>query len=307
MLAALLLASGVTVVLADKAEVKGLDISVSEVATIQADDPAQAALVAAASLGYAPAPGYHRILRSDIIQFDLRRALPGLEIEVIGAERCRVDPLTERLDLERLWSLASAQVEELFRGTDASIKRDSEIPEVDVPVGEAPHELRASLLDRDVDAGPKTVAIQLWIDGDLYRTVHMPFNVSLREPRWVLKQNIEAGQVLEPSLFELRRVEVSFATAQHGLPMDAVTGTIAARPIAASSVVTERDIQRPIAVRRGEIVTVIIRSGAVEARDMGVAVHEARVGEMVRVTLNSTRREVSGRAKGTGEIEIILR
>ncbi|MEZ6014532.1 MAG: flagellar basal body P-ring formation chaperone FlgA [Planctomycetota bacterium] len=215
--------------------------------------------------------------------------------------------MTEALDLERLWGLGSALVEELFRGTDASIKRDGELAAVEIPVGETPLDMRTTLVESTIEAGPKTAAVQLWIDGDLYRTVHLPFNVSLREPRWVLKQSIPAGQVLDPSLFEMRRVEVSFETAQHGLPVEALTGTVAARPLAASTVVTERDIQRPVVIRRGEIVTVIVRSGGLTARDMGTAVIDGRVGDMVRVTLTSTKHEITGRVKASGEVEIIVR
>jgi len=307
MLAAILLLGGVTITLSEKAQVRGLDITVEEIAQIVSDDPAAAARVAATSLGYAPAPGYHRVLRSDLVQFDLRRALPGLEIDVLGAQRCRVDPLTEQLDSERLWSLASAELEELFRGTDAAIRREGELALVEVPLGVGPLDLRASLLERRPDAGPKTVALQLWIDGDLYRTVHLPFMVSLREPRWVLRHNVAEGQVLDPSMFELRRVEVTLESAQGGVPIEALTGTVTTRAIAASAVVTERDIQRPVVVERGDLVTVIIRSGTIEARDLGTAMHEARIGELVRVTLQSTKREVSGRARSGGFVEITLR
>lgn len=307
MIAALLLLGGVTVTLPDKAQVRGLGVTVGEIAKVTADDPEVAKRVAEASLGYAPAPGYHRILRSDLVQFDLRQALPGVEIEVIGADRCRVDPVTEQLDVERLWGMASAELEELFRGTDAAVKRDGDLAAVEVPVGEKPLETRVSLVDRDIEAGPKTVAVQLWIDGDLYRTVHLMFNVSLREPRWVLRRSIAAGEVLEPSMFELRRVEVTFETATQGLAMDALHGTVAARPIAASSIVTERDVQRPVVIRKNELVTVVVKSGPVEATDMGAAGAEARVGEMVQVKLQSTGRIVSGRATAGGRVEIILK
>ena len=306
MIAALLLVGGVTVTLAEKSQVKGLEVTVAEVAKVTCDDPAVAARVAEANLGYAPAPGYHRILRSDLVQFDLRRALPGVEINVIGADRCRVDPVTEVVDAERLWGLGSAELEELFRGTDAAIKRDGELAIVEVPLGETPLDLRVSLVDREPEAGPKTAAIQLWIDGDLYRTVHLTFNVSLREPRWVLKRSVAAGDVLEPSMFELRRVEVTFETANQGLALEALHGTVAARPIAASMIVTERDIQRPVVIRKNELITVVIKSGQVEARDMGTAGQEARVGEMVQVKLQSTGRVVSGRATAGGRVDITI-
>jgi len=306
MIAALLLLGGVTVTLAEKAEVRGLDITLDEIATVRADDPQLAAKVAAANLGYAPAPGYHRILRSDLVQFDLRRALPGVQIEVVGAERCRVDILTETIESEHLWTLATAQMEGFFEGLDASIRRDGELGLVQVPVGSVPTELKAAIVERMPDAGPKQVAVQLWVDGDLYRTVHVPFRVALREPRWVLKASVPAGQVLDPSLFELRRVEVTADSAASGLAVEALHGTVAARPIAASSVVTERDIQRPIAVRKGDLVTVTVKGRGVQAEALGTAVTDARIGESLRVMLNDTKRELTGRARAGGKIEIVL-
>jgi flagella basal body P-ring formation protein FlgA len=307
MLCTLLLVGGVTITLAEKAEVKGLEISVAEVATVTTEDPADMTRVLNASLGYAPAPGYHRVLRADLVLFDLKRALPELRIEVRGADRCRVDPMIEVLDVERLWGLGSADLEELFRGTDASIKREGELAPIEVPQGETPLVLRTSLTSRTTDAGPKNVAVQLWVDGDLYRTVHLPFMVALREPRWVLKRPVAEGEVLSPSLFELKRVEVTGSASQHGLPVEALAGTVAARPLPASAVVTERDIQRPLVVRRNDLVTVLIRSGALEARDLGVATADARVGEAVRVKLQSNNREIVGRVVAAGLIEIVLR
>ncbi len=306
MIATLLLLGGVTVTLAEKAEVRGLEVTLDEIATVSAANSELAAQVAAINLGYAPAPGYHRILRSDLVLFDLRRALPGVQIEVVGAERCRVDIQTDTIDSERLWSLATGQMETFFEGLDASIRRDGELAVVQVPVGSVPTELKAAIVGRMPEAGTKQVAVQLWVDGDLYRTVHVPFMVALREPRWVLKASVPAGQVLDPSLFELRRVEVTSDSASAGLPVEALHGTVAARPIPASSVVTERDIQRPIAVRRGDLVTVTVKARGVQAEALGTAVTDARIGESLRVVLNDTKRELTGRARAGGKIEIVL-
>jgi len=307
MIAILLLIGGVTVTLTETAKVKGVEITVGEIATVSSDNPKEAARVAAASLGYAPAPGYHRILRADLVQFDLQRALPDLQIKIAGVDRCRVDPLTEMLDLEHLWSLGYTVLEAHFRTTDASLKRGQDPQELEVPVGETPLDLRTVLVDRDLNAGVKNVALQLWIDGDLYRTIHLPFLVSLREPRWVLKRSVPEGQIFDPSLFELKNVEIGIDAPLQGVAVEALTGTIAVRPLAASAIVTERDIQRPMVIRRGDLVTVTIRAGGIEAKEIGSALGDARIGESVRVTLQTSKREVSGRAFANGHIEISLR
>lgn len=307
MLATLLTLGVVTVTIPEAAEVKGLEIRVGSIATCAGDDALEVERVLATSLGYAPSPGYHRILRADLVRIDLQRALPDVQIEVAGAQRCKVVPVVESLDAERLWSVASAELEKIFRGTDASLKRGGELASLDVPLGEGPAELRAILVDTGVDAGPRSVAVQVWIDGDIYRTVHVPFQVALREPRWVLKRPVQAGQVLDPSLFELRRIEVTFNAGLHGLSAEALAGTIAARPLAADMVVTERDIQRPVVIRKGELVTVVVRSGPIEVRDMAIASADGRIGEMLRVSLSSTRREISGRVTGAAHVEVTIK
>lgn len=312
-LCTLLLAGGITVTLADEAEVHGLEITLGEVATVASADPgdpadeATLARLRAVSLGNAPAPGYHRILRADLVELRLERELPGVALDVVGAPRSKVVPLTETITAEALWDLASGQIEALFQGSDASLRRGGELQDVQVPLGATPTRLEPAIADAEVEAGPKTVAIQIVVDEEPYRTIHVPFEVALREPRWVVKRPIPAGRTLNADMFELRNVEVGFSSALHALPVEAVVGAIAARPLRAGQTIVERDIKRPLVVRRGELVTVVIRSGAVEAKDMGTAKADGKVGELVSVTLKSSGRELTGRINANAQIEIVIR
>ena len=312
-LATLLLAGGVTVTLEREVEATGLEIELHEVATVTSADPEDPVddvtleRVRAASLGYAPAPGYHRILRSDLVELSLRRKLQGVDIEVKGAKRCKVTPKTETVEAERIWEIAQGQIEALYRGADASLRRAAELEDVIVPVGNEPLEIRPAVANGEVEAGPKSVAIQFIIDGDVYRTVHAPYDVALREPRWVLVRPVPSGQVLNADMFQLRPIEVGFTSSRHALSPSELVGAVAAKPLRAGFTVGERDITRPLVVRKGEIVTVLIQSGSVEARDMGVAQQSGHVGELIAVKLNHSGRELTGRVRIAGEVVIKLR
>ena len=45
-----------------------------------------------------------------------------------------------------------------------------------------------------------------------------------------------------------------------------------------------------------------IRAGGIEAKELGIAFGDARIGEFVRVTLQTSKREVSGRAFANGHV-----
>jgi hypothetical protein len=76
---------GVTVTLHPQAKVRGTEIELGAVAAVSGEDAALVARVRGLRLGYAPAPGYSRLLLGERLRADLARTLPGTAVEVGGA------------------------------------------------------------------------------------------------------------------------------------------------------------------------------------------------------------------------------
>ncbi|HKX46478.1 MAG TPA: hypothetical protein VJP77_07230, partial [Planctomycetota bacterium] len=99
-IAAALLLAGVTVVLPPEATITGASIRLGDVAVVRSDDAAEAARFADFDLGFAPSPGFSRLLEDRWIGDRLHAAWPEVTIEFHGARAVRVWPRVERVSGE---------------------------------------------------------------------------------------------------------------------------------------------------------------------------------------------------------------
>lgn len=295
---------GVSVELPAASTSKGLEISVAEVAKVTGDDAEAVALVQAASLGYAPAPGYHRTLRADLIQASLRQSLPGVDVRVTGAPRCRVTPEVQTVKGMDVQVAAAVKLRESLAGQDAEAKVTGPVPDVHIPTSDQPWRLVVPTITGSVFPGIRTVPVQIWLDQQLYRTVQVSFQVTIWQRRAVLRRAINAGEPLHAGLFQVKRVAVDGAQGMLALKLEALGGSVALKALAAGATVTERDVHREVVVHRGDHVTIRVIKGNVAVSDVGIAKTDGRVGERVEVTLKSTGRELSGTVRGPQSIEV---
>ncbi|MEM6675321.1 MAG: flagellar basal body P-ring formation chaperone FlgA [Planctomycetota bacterium] len=303
----LLAAGDVTVELPSNATAVGLEISVAEICEVKGADAETIARVGRASLGYAPAPGYHRTLRAGLVEASLRQSLPGIDITVTGAPRCRVVSATETVGGERIRAEATKAVRASLIGLDAEAKPEGSFPDLEVPHGEGAVEIRVPLDSTRVVPGLRTVPVEVWVGGNLYRTLHTTFRVSVWKRTAVLRRAVHPGEELHPGLFEEKRTPVGDAGGLHALRRDELIGAIALEPLAAGAAVFESDVRREVVVHRGDPVTVRIVRGPVSVTDVGVAAADGRMGERVAVVLRSTGRELVAVVRGRQTLEVKIR
>ena len=295
---------GVSVELPAASTSKGLEISVAEVAKVTGEDAEAVALVEAASLGYAPAPGYHRTLRADLIEASLRQSLPGVDVRVTGAPRCRVTPAIQTVKGVDVQVAAAVKLRESLAGLDAEAKVSGAVPDIHVPTSEAEPRIVVPPLTGSVFPGVRSVPVQVWLDRQLYRTVHVSFQVTIWQRRAVLRRAVSAGEPLHAGLFQVKRVAADGAGGMLALKLEALGGSVALKALPAGTTVSERDVHRQVVVHRGDHVTVRVVKGNVAVSDVGVAKADGRVGERVEVVLKSTGRELSGVVRGPQSIEV---
>ncbi|MEC8493445.1 MAG: flagellar basal body P-ring formation chaperone FlgA [Planctomycetota bacterium] len=301
-------AADVTVTLPSAATVGGLEIHVAEVATaVTGADEEIVARIRGASLGYAPAPGYSRVLRADLVSASLRAALPGVRVTVAGAPRCRVTPTVITVAGADLQAAAAAAVRRTLVGQDAEARPAGEIADVLVPGGDVEPRIVVGELPRIVQAGRATVPVQVWFGDRLYRSVPVPFQVSIWRRQAVLRRAINVGDSLHAGLFEVKRVEVSDALGMQALGMDQLAGAVALRPMAAGAAVIERDVHREVIAHKGDHATVQLTHGSVRVTDLCVILADGRMGERVAVRLRSTGRELVGVVRGPQHIEVKIK
>ena len=94
------------------------------------------------------------------------------------------------------------------------------------------------------------------------------------------------------------------AQARNALPIADAVGREATRTLMAGTVVRATDVIAPRLVRRGEPVTITVRSGGLAIATGGRALASAGAGEMVRVVNLSTNRTLDGVVEGPDAVRI---
>jgi flagella basal body P-ring formation protein FlgA len=301
-----LLLGGLVVVLPAESRVRGTELTLGAVAQVRGDDAQLVARAKAIELGWTPSPGYTRVLQDWQIEQKLSLALAGTSVHFEGSKACRVAPETARIAGSALGAKARAELRTLFGTREVELVPQGQTPDLEVPLGEKPFELRCAIERREQRAGAWSVPVQIWVDGTLYQTCWVGFAVELYDLAPVLAREVRRGEVIEASALELRRVRIASDLGGEPLSALALSGAVVLRDLGAGSVLTERDVQRAKLVRSGDTVQLQVRKGAITARGSAIAKADGTAGERIRLWSADKTRELSGTVIARGLVEIDL-
>jgi flagella basal body P-ring formation protein FlgA len=300
------LLSGVTVTLPVEARVQGTEIELGEVAQVAGLDGELVARVRALELGYAPAPGFSRLLTADRIQQLLQRELPGLSICVAGERACRVWPEIEEIQPAEIEAAARAELARAFAQREAAFTLEQFVPLVKIPLGRQGHALQARVPASELSSGVLGVPVEILVDGVRYRTVWTSWRVEVWETRQVLARPVRAGEELAPAFFERARVRVTSDARPAPLVPAQVLGSVAKRDLARGEAVTALDVHRPAAVTLGSTLFLRVKKGAIEARVPALALETGLVGDRIRVRTTESGQELSATVTGRDQCELVI-
>jgi|SRR5262245_17255155 len=300
------LLSGVTVTLPVEAKVKGTEIELGELCLVAGLDGELVERVRALELGYAPAPGFSRLLTADRIKSELARALPDVEVRVAGERACRVWPEIDEIAPATVEEAARAELVRAFAGKEATFTLSEPIAVIKVPLGERARQLVARVPADELHSGTIGVAVEVLIDELRYRTVWTTWRVDVWETRPVLTRPVRAGEELRPELFSRARVPVGRTSEPEALDPRQVVGAIAKHDLAPGERVTVQDVHRPAAVTLGATLFLRVKKGPIEARVSALALETGSVGERIRIKTVDVGQELVATIIGRDLCEISL-
>lgn len=304
LLASLLLASGLSISLPADARVRGTELRLGDFAKVVGEDADLVERARSYALGYAPAPGYSRLLIADNLERELERFL-GTQVTLRGEPSCRVYPEIERVSGAAIEASARRELEATLLGRDAQATLIESVAGVDVPAGSAPASLVARVSADALRAGSFSIPVEVRVDGGAYRTVWTNWRLDLWELRPVLVRSLRAGETVTADLLVERRVSVDGSAAKR-LDVRQIVGSVAARDLAAQTALTEPDLVRPAIVRKGDVLFLSIRKGAINARVAAIAQENAALGDRVRVELVDSKRALTALVVARDSAEIDL-
>lgn len=306
-----LLLSNITVTLPSEAKVKSSEILLGQIATVSGADAEQVARLQRLELGYAPSPGFTRVLHAWKIQDQIARQFADLDVEFAGEDICRVWPEVSVVKGEDLVEKAASALEVVFSGADVEVQPNGTVEDQTVPTGIHGHELVATptLATSSVNslrAGVWNVPVQVVIDGMPYRTVWTSFDVNIYRDMPVLVRDIASNQKIGPGDVVIRRTAQPKGMLVEPLNKRRLLGAIAKRFLRKGEPVTDQDVTREAAVEEGETVILQVENNAILVNARVIALKDGYVDDLIPVQVVGTLKELTARVTRKGHLELIL-
>lgn len=292
-------AGAFTVTLHD-AEVSGREIRLGDVVTFGGVAPTAAAEIAAMPIGTAPAPGRERMIPLETIRIYLLRAgfLPGQ----IALEGQRPPVVTRPGRIVASEEIGRTVVERLrpriAPGMEISVTRVSALPML--PPGPLAIEAEAP---RSIERH-MTIAITVSAGGETARGF-----VTLKAVRpgsvVIAARRLERGHVIAAGDLTTRAADLMAESDDVLLDARPIIGQLVSRFIPEGAVLTAGSVEEESLVRRGARITLVASIPGMELRVAGEALEDGRLGRLVRVRNLESRRIVSARVTGAGEVKVV--
>jgi len=138
-------------------------------------------------------------------------------------------------------------------------------------------------------------AVRARITGRVFTTVNVPVPVRV----------IGRGEVIGPNDLEWRNVRGEVAKRDIVLDESRLIGQAARTSLQAGNPIQRQDVQKPVIVAKGAIVTLAVRTQSMNVTAQGRALEDGSVGDTVRVTNTSSNRTVEGRVEGPNLIAVL--
>ncbi len=139
-------------------------------------------------------------------------------------------------------------------------------------------------------------ATRLRVSGRLLQTVDVP----------VLARPIGRGEVV--SARDLVWAKTREDSLRHDILTDAdqIIGMSPRQTLRGGQMISSSDLQKPIAVARGALVTMVLKSGAMSLSAQGRAVEQGSIGDVIRVTNTHSNLTVEGKVEAPNIVSVTL-
>lgn len=120
----------------------------------------------------------------------------------------------------------------------------------------------------------------------------------------VLSRAVGRNELIGPADIHWMEVDADRLSSSVVLDADELIGFVARRALAPNQPIGETDVQLPVAVRRGEIVTMVLESGTITLTAQGRALDDGATGDVIRVTNTQSDRTIDATVEGPGVVRV---
>jgi flagellar basal body P-ring formation protein FlgA len=292
-----------TVMVRPASDVAAEDVTLQDIAAVQAEDEALADKLGATSICRSPLPGKsRRITREQIIIALRRQGLPDGSVNLLCPPEIGITRSGTIVTGQALFEATQQFATEAGNWPGSIVVESARLPaDQTVPSGKLKIRVREGAIK--LRKGRNSIPVEVVVDDKVYTTTHISVLIRVFAPVLVSTGSIARTTEIDSSNSEMQEREIT------NLPEDLVfelpsTGAIAAVPIAEGSVIRQNWTSEPVAIRSGEPVTIAVVGDSVRITDRGAAISDGRPGDRIKVRLLGDVREVHGTVVSPGLVEI---
>lgn len=298
----------IVIELKSSAIVSGKNIKVGDVATVKGKDIDLILSIDNMILGRAPWPGNNRTLGlGDIMTILFNRGVDLSGVRFKGANEVTVKVKSIVISGEEIANHAEKYLRnKLNHGKDEeAVVELQHIPEDQiVPLGDGNVKLRFSRTSMGKSKKKVYLSINIVVNGNVYTTVGLMFNIKRFGSVVVTERVIKSGDVIRKGAVSLESVETTELSEDAFNNVEDVIGKVAKRSLRPGQIVTGKIVENMSAMKKGDIVVILIKSSGLEVTAKGICQEDGAYGDMVKVVNIDTKKVLYGSVLDSGTVEI---
>ena len=289
-----------TIKLRPEAFVKGPSIVLGDIADVEGE---QSATISAIDLGSAAQPGSSKRFNATMLASRLRNAgVDPAVVQISGALTANAVTMSNQLArgtmVESLRDYILANMP--WKPENAEIDIPEPFDDVVVPDGNMAIEWHMNPQYHFVGSGGFRADIK--VDGKTIRSVMMRANINAYEEVLVAKSEVQRGKPAREQDFELRKNLLLNGSSEFIKDSAQLEGLIAKKSLFPGQVIKPSDFEAPIAIKRGQVISVETRAGGLLIQSQAVALADARIGDLVQCNNPSSSQTFQGLVREDGAV-----
>ncbi|MCK5558635.1 MAG: flagellar basal body P-ring formation protein FlgA [Candidatus Hydrogenedentes bacterium] len=288
----------------DAVLVDGFQVRLGDIASISGVPAAQADKLARLEIVSAPKPGHSKEIDRDFAVAKLRQN-GYRNIFFKGAGSTIATRSSQTIASDKLAEMLASYIESHMPWKAADTVIDVQPPPVTagLPSGNIAVKFESDGRYRYVDdAIFKTTIL---VGGKRCKTLYMRASVHPFQRIAVAVEDIKRGELISESDFSMVRKDLADLTGGFFADRAGLHGLVAARSIPTGTVISLRCVERPIAIKRGNIVVAEVRGNGFRITAMAKAMDNGRVGDVIRLMNVDSRKTLTGEVLDETTVRVV--
>lgn len=194
------------------------------------------------------------------------------------------------------------ELSEKTKGMKFEMKMDNAAAPLSFPEGAADKNVDVDSLSYDAANGTFRALVSASAAPDVKKEITGRIFQIRQVP--VLKEPLRSGDVISSSDIDYIEMRANDITSNMVVDAQKLVGLTPRRGIPAMKPLTSSDVQMPVLVKKGDIVTIALKNGSISLTAQGRALDDGAEGAAIRVMNTSSKQTISAAVTGTGTVAV---